>query len=120
MARPLRVEYKGAFYHVTSRGNEKKEIFSAPEDYEQFKTYLYEAREKKGYCDLSFEEVFRFDESSDWRHVRGHQFFGGIEVGQAIFPAGCRGSETGEENRGAFVQCQGLTPCFLALLLPGK
>jgi len=49
MARPLRVEYEGAFYHVTSRGNEKKEIFSAPEDYEQFKTYLYEAREKFGY-----------------------------------------------------------------------
>jgi hypothetical protein len=44
MARPLRVEYEGAFYHVTSRGNEKKDIFSSPEDYEQFKTYLYEAR----------------------------------------------------------------------------
>jgi putative transposase len=49
MARPLRVEYEGAFYHVTSRGNEKKEIFFSPEDYEQFKTYLYEAREKFGY-----------------------------------------------------------------------
>ena len=49
MARPLRVEYEGAFYHVTSRGNEKKDIFSSPEDYEQFKTYLYEAREKFGY-----------------------------------------------------------------------
>ena len=49
MARPLRVEYEGAFYHVTSRGNEKKDIFSSPEDYEQFKTYLYEAREKFDY-----------------------------------------------------------------------
>jgi len=49
MARPLRVEYEGAFYHVTSRGNEKKEIFSSPENYEQFKSYLYEAREKFGY-----------------------------------------------------------------------
>lgn len=27
MARPLRIEYPGAFYHVTSRGNERKEIF---------------------------------------------------------------------------------------------
>ena len=27
MARPLRVEYDGALYHVTSRGNEKKPIF---------------------------------------------------------------------------------------------
>jgi putative transposase len=27
MARPLRIEYEGAFYHVTSRGNKRKEIF---------------------------------------------------------------------------------------------
>ena len=27
MARPLRLEYDGAFYHITSRGNEKKPIF---------------------------------------------------------------------------------------------
>ena len=24
MARPLRIEYKGAFYHITARGNERK------------------------------------------------------------------------------------------------
>lgn len=49
MARPLRVEYEGAFYHVTSRGNEKKEIFSNTDDYEKFKSYLWEAREKFGF-----------------------------------------------------------------------
>ena len=27
MARPLRIEYEGAFYHVTARGNERKRIF---------------------------------------------------------------------------------------------
>ncbi len=27
MARPLRIEFPGAFYHVTSRGNEGKAIF---------------------------------------------------------------------------------------------
>lgn len=27
MARPLRIEYEGALYHVTSRGNEKREIY---------------------------------------------------------------------------------------------
>ena len=27
MARPLRIEYPGAFYHVTSRGNETKDVF---------------------------------------------------------------------------------------------
>ena len=27
MARPWRIEYKGGFYHVMSRGNEKRDIF---------------------------------------------------------------------------------------------
>ncbi len=27
MARPLRITYPGAFYHITSRGNERKAIF---------------------------------------------------------------------------------------------
>jgi hypothetical protein len=27
MARPLRITYEGAFYHVTARGNEQKKIF---------------------------------------------------------------------------------------------
>lgn len=40
MARPLRIEYPGAFYHVTSRGNERKEIFKSAADREQFLFYL--------------------------------------------------------------------------------
>jgi putative transposase len=48
MARPLRIEYPGAFYHVTSRGNERKRIFSAKADYYQFKDYLKNAQEKYG------------------------------------------------------------------------
>ena len=46
MARPLRIEYPGAFYHVTSRGNERKRIFSAKADYSQFRDYLKNAQEK--------------------------------------------------------------------------
>jgi len=49
MARALRIEYRGAFYHVTSRGNERKRIFFAKSDYRQFKAYLEEAGEKYGY-----------------------------------------------------------------------
>ena len=49
MARPLRIEYEGAFYHVTSRGNERKRIFSAKTDYYQFKSYLKEAQKKYRY-----------------------------------------------------------------------
>jgi putative transposase len=32
MARPLRIEYDGALYHVTSRGNERKAIFRDDDD----------------------------------------------------------------------------------------
>ena len=31
-ARPLRIEYPGAYYHITSRGNEQKEIFKNNND----------------------------------------------------------------------------------------
>ena len=40
MARPLRIEYTGAFYHVTTRGNEQKDIFKSQRDREKFLSYL--------------------------------------------------------------------------------
>lgn len=36
MGRPLRIEYPGAHYHVTSRGNERKDVFKSQKDREQF------------------------------------------------------------------------------------
>ncbi|MDO9530020.1 MAG: transposase [Syntrophales bacterium] len=51
MARPLRIEYEGAFYHVTARGNERRKIYYAEADYEKFKSYLRDAQEKYG-CQL--------------------------------------------------------------------
>jgi len=36
MVRPLRIEYAGAWYHVTSRGNEKKKIFGDAQDKRRF------------------------------------------------------------------------------------
>ena len=36
MARPLRIEYDGALYHVTSRGNDRKPIFKEDSDRELF------------------------------------------------------------------------------------
>lgn len=42
MARPLRLRMPGGFYHVTSRGNERKEIFCRDEDREKFLGYLPE------------------------------------------------------------------------------
>lgn len=38
MARPLRIEYPGAFYHVMNRGLERREIFRSSQDYEKFLT----------------------------------------------------------------------------------
>ncbi|HEY6873958.1 MAG TPA: transposase [Geobacteraceae bacterium] len=40
MGRPLRIAYPGAHYHVTSRGNEQKDIFKSRRDREQFLSYL--------------------------------------------------------------------------------
>ena len=36
MARPLRIEFDGAYYHVLSRGNNKSSIFREEEDYRDF------------------------------------------------------------------------------------
>jgi len=36
MARPLRIEFPGAVYHVTSRGNERKAIFRDDQDHKIF------------------------------------------------------------------------------------
>jgi REP element-mobilizing transposase RayT len=38
----LRIEYEGAFYHVTARGNERKRIFFGKGDYDKFNEYLLE------------------------------------------------------------------------------
>ena len=43
MARPLRIAYPGAFYHITSRGNERKAIFKSKRDREKFLEYCKSA-----------------------------------------------------------------------------
>jgi len=40
MARPLRVEYPGAYYHVINRGNAGEDIFKNDRDKEKFLQYL--------------------------------------------------------------------------------
>ncbi|MDJ0804425.1 MAG: transposase [Desulfobacterales bacterium] len=46
MARPLRITYPGAFYHITSRGNERKAIFKGRADRLRFLAYLESATER--------------------------------------------------------------------------
>ena len=36
MSRPLRIQYAGALYHVTSRGNERKAIYWEEVDFNLF------------------------------------------------------------------------------------
>jgi len=58
MARPLRIEFPGALYHLTSRGNEKKPIFLADEDRERFLNLLADVNRRyhwicHAYCLMS-------------------------------------------------------------------
>ncbi len=48
MARPLRIQYPGAWYHVTSLGNERKAIFRSKKDRERFLSYLESAHDRYG------------------------------------------------------------------------
>ena len=48
MARPLRVQFHGAIYHVTSRGNERKDIVRSDKDRELFLRVLAQVVEDHG------------------------------------------------------------------------
>src|SRR5438270_9933394 len=43
MARPLRLEFEGAIYHLTARGNRREEIFNDDSDRAQFLELLVES-----------------------------------------------------------------------------
>lgn len=48
MARPLRIEYPGAFYHIISRGNAGEAIYKTSRDREKFFEYLATTGERFG------------------------------------------------------------------------
>lgn len=55
MTRPLRIEYAGAVYHITSRGNEKKPVFKDDQDRLNFLNTLQHVNKRyhwicHGYC----------------------------------------------------------------------
>ena len=51
MARPLRIEYENAFYHVIQRGIERKRIFDHDQDKEKILSYLNS-------CHLQYKAIF--------------------------------------------------------------
>jgi putative transposase len=81
MARPLRIEYPGAHYHITSRGNEQKDIFKSRRDKEKFLEYLESATTRYGavihaYCLMSNHyhlllETPEGNLSAIMRHING-------------------------------------------------
>jgi REP-associated tyrosine transposase len=48
MARPLRINYPGALYHVTCRGNERRPIYRDRTDYQTFLGHLQNSLETYG------------------------------------------------------------------------
>ena len=54
MARPLRIEYPGAFYHVIQRGIERRTIFRKDKDHEKFLEYLNMAYKSYGIYVLTY------------------------------------------------------------------
>ncbi len=48
MVRPLRIEYSGAFYHLTSGANPRQKIFLDDEDRKDFLILLFEKSYEAG------------------------------------------------------------------------
>ena len=51
MARPLRIEFAGAQYHIAVRGNERQDIYFTDEDRQRFFVLFHRA------CDTSAASV---------------------------------------------------------------
>ena len=49
MPRPVRLQSEDCFYHITSRGDDRKPIFRSERDYQKFLEYLALGREKYKY-----------------------------------------------------------------------
>jgi len=46
MARPLRIEFAGALYHVTSRGDGQEDIYQGDDDRDVFLEVLTEVKDR--------------------------------------------------------------------------
>jgi REP element-mobilizing transposase RayT len=81
MARPLRLEYEGAVYHITSRGNARQDIFLVDPDRELFLQILADTAERFGwichaYCLMTnhyhlLVETPKANLSRGMRHLNG-------------------------------------------------
>ena len=82
MARPLRIQYDGAVYHVTSRGNARKAIFQDDKDRELFLGTLYRVNKRynwlcHAYC-LMNNHYHLIIETPDGNLSRGMRQLNGV------------------------------------------
>ena len=82
MARPLRIEFDGALYHVTSRGNERKAIFKDDSDRESFLDTVFQVTERfrwicHAYC-LMDNQYFLVIETPDGNLSQGMRQLNGV------------------------------------------
>ena len=82
MARPLRIEYEGALYHVTSRGNAGQRIFVDDEDWHAFLEILGDTVERfawicHAYCLMS-NHFHLLLETPDANLSRGMRHLNGV------------------------------------------
>jgi len=82
MTRPLRLEYEGALYHITSRGNTRESIFLDDKDRARFLVVLSDAVKRYGwichaYCLMS-NHYHLLIETPDANLSRGMQFLNGV------------------------------------------
>jgi REP-associated tyrosine transposase len=82
MARPLRIEYPGAVYHITSRGNARNMIFDDDEDRERFLVILASVvKRHRWFCHafcLMGNHYHLLIETPDGNLSRGMRQFNGI------------------------------------------
>ncbi len=81
MSRPLRLEYPGALYHVTSRGNAREAIYLCDEDREEFLQLWADEVKQQGwicyaYCLMDNHYHLLF-ETPEGNLSRGMQRFNG-------------------------------------------
>jgi len=82
MARPLRIEFAGAVYHVTSRGNERKDIFRTDNDRRLFLDILQQVNVKynwhcHAYC-LMDNHYHIVIETPDGNLIKGMRQLNGV------------------------------------------
>ncbi|MBS4014796.1 MAG: hypothetical protein KGZ97_13770 [Bacteroidetes bacterium] len=57
MVRPKRIEYSGALYHLTSRGNARNDGYLDNDDRQNFLSILTEAVKRYNWTDIHYDTV---------------------------------------------------------------